>query len=105
LAVARLRVNLAIRYRQVVGKDDQPHEVWRTRCRNGRLSISRSHRDFATVLAEGLDFLAAADHDSSVAAERLGCTRSQLTKLFKMEPAALQAVNKQRQERGLSPLK
>ena len=105
LALDRLRVRLAIHHRDAVADEDGPHDIWNSRCSNGRITVSRNHRDFAIVLAEALDFLAAADQDCSSAAERLGCTRSQLTKLLRLEPAALQLVNQERRRRQLPPLK
>ncbi|MEM7314082.1 MAG: peptide chain release factor-like protein [Planctomycetota bacterium] len=103
-AIERLRVELAIIFRVPNVNDDGPSQLWQTRCRNGRIVCSRNHFDFAAILAEALDALGAFELDFAQAAEHLGCTRSQLTKLLSMEPAALTHVNRLRAERGQKPL-
>ena len=108
MAIQRLRLRLAVEHRREdVGATDDtfPSECWRARLQQGRVVVSPQHRDFATVLADGMDALA--DHGYAVpaAAERLGCTASQLLKLLRLHPAALTEVNRQRGELGLSGLK
>jgi hypothetical protein len=56
------------------------------------------------LLAEALNVVMDRNADLTVAAEYMGCTRSQLTKLLKVAPEALQLVNRRRQSLGLSPL-
>lgn len=101
-AIDRLRVQLAIEHRD--GTLEPPSGLWQSRCRRGRISVSRNHADFAAMLAEALDTLIAMDLDFVKAAEHLECTRSQLTKLLSMEPAAFVHVNRLRDKRGLKPL-
>lgn len=104
-ASERLRIQLAIKHRVEVASDDEPHDIWNSRIRGGRIVVSPSHFDFAIMLAEALDFLQASQLDFVDASERLRCTRSQLTKLLKIEPAAFQFVNESRRDRDLPPLK
>ena len=63
------------------------------------------HDDFPALLAEALDAIAACDDDVKIAAERLGCTSSQLIKLLKDEPQAIAALNVRRKAAGLHELK
>jgi hypothetical protein len=105
VALRRLRVALAVEVR--IGPDigTGPSALWRSRCRQGKLSINPSHADFAPLLAEALDWLAALDWDPARAAERLQCTASQLVKLLALEPRALLQLNAARSERGFRPLR
>jgi hypothetical protein len=57
------------------------------------------------VLAEALDFLAAAEWKLSAAAQRLGCTTSQLTRLLKLSASALEVTNSNRSDLCLPPIK
>jgi hypothetical protein len=102
-ALFRLRVNLALAVRTPPAAS--PSELWRSRLRGGRIAINPTHDDFPALLAEALDTLAAADMDFSIGAESLGCTASQLTKLLKHEPRAMQLVNDRRTQLGLRPLR
>lgn len=69
-----------------------------------KISVSKNHPDFATLLAEALDQIYDAKFDIAVAAARLGVSTSQLIKLLKPAPAAFQLVNRQRQDLGLRRL-
>jgi hypothetical protein len=102
-ALFRLRVNLAIEVRQ----PDRafPSSLWQSRCRGGRIVVSPRHDDFPAILAEALDAIAACCDDLKAAAERLGCTSSQLIKLLKEEPRALASLNARRKAAGLHELK
>lgn len=81
-----------------------PSDLWKSRCRGGKLSVSREHDDFPALLAEALDTLDASEDDPKRAAERLGCSASQLVKFLKLEPRALRWLNDRRAARGLHPL-
>lgn len=105
VAIFRLRINLALKVRQVLTDADEPSETWRSRCHHQRITISTAHDDFPVILAEALDFMSLNKMDPRHAAERLGITPSQLTKLLKSEPRAMQLVNEQRESLGLSPLR
>jgi len=101
-AVFRLRVALALAVRiERAG----PSELWRSRCTGGRVTISASHDDFPAVLAEALDAVAMHGVDVAAAAAWLGCSTSQLVKLLKLEPRALEAVNAQRGAMGMRVLR
>jgi hypothetical protein len=101
VAWRRLRLHLAL---DVRCPWVAPSQRWASRCRDGRLSVSTRHDDFPGMLAEALDALAELDWNASVAAERLGCSRSQLVRLLRREPAALGLLNRHRQQRGVGPL-
>ncbi len=103
-ALKRLRRNLAIDVRDSSLLEHVPTELWRKRCRDGRMVINPEHADFTPLLAEALELVY--DHMGNVhsAAERLGCTFSQLVKFLKHEPRAWQRVGALRNERGLPEL-
>lgn len=100
VAIQRLRVRLALEVRNPPAVDVS--ELWRTRTRNGKLSINVEHADFPAMLAEALDIIAAKGFDFASAAPCLGVSSSQLVKLLKLEPAALAAVNRERVARDQS---
>lgn len=104
-ALFRLRVKLAIAVREPVDPAAPPSTCWSARVKGGRLSINPSHDDFPALLAEGLDRLSAVGDDAPAAADALGVSTSQLIKLLKHEPAALEAVNRVRAARGLGGFK
>ena len=101
VALRRLRVNLVL---EVRSGWTAPSARWRARCRGGRLNVSRRHADFPALLAEALDVLQGCAGDVKQAAQQLACTPSQLVGLLRDEPRALQALNHQRRQQGLSPL-
>jgi hypothetical protein len=104
-AVFRLRVKLAVEVREPVDPGGSPSARWRERVKNGRLSINPSHDDFPALLAEAMDRIASVDHDVAAASDLLGVSSSQLVKLLKHEPAALERVNRSRDAAGLRPLR
>jgi len=105
MALRRLRVNLALEVRLHRPKDERPSPLWQSRCQGGRLVVATDHADFPALLAEALDTIAALGSGVKQAAERLGCTPSQLVKFLAKEPRALGMVNEWRGERGLNLLK
>jgi len=104
MALARLRVNLALEIRCPCATGQGPSDLWQSRCRAGRIDVRASHDDFPALLAEALDRIAAHDADVRQAAETLTSSTSQLVKLLKREPRALALVNRWRDERGLGTL-
>lgn len=105
VALQRLRLKLAIEYRSArVEPIPSPSELWLRRTRGGKVQVAIDHHDFPTLLAEVLDRLQDHDHNLSQTAEALQVSASQLTKLFRKHPPALQKVNQWRQERGLRKL-
>ncbi len=114
-AVFRLRVNLALAVRSDKAetgssktgesKAANPSALWRSRVRGGRLSLNAGHDDYPAMLAEALDVLAWQDHDIPAAAAWLGVSMSQLLKLLRAEPRALQQVNAARRAAGAATLR
>lgn len=104
VALKRLRLQLAIHVRSPLTRDRPLSGLWRTRLVNGRISVSATHRDFAVLLAEALDVIADEQFDAGRAALRLDCTSSQLVRFVKLEPQALLAWNRARQQLGLHEL-
>ena len=105
VALRRLRMRLALSVRVPVTEDREVADVWRSRCAHGRIAISATHADFPTCLAECFDWLQSFDFDVKSAAGQLQVTTSQLTGFLRKEPAALRALNEERQTRGLRRLK
>ena len=105
VALFRLRVNLALQVRRPIDADRAASDLWRRRCGGGRIVVRATHADFPALLAEALDVLSSRDMDCRSAAEALGCSVSQLTKLLKKEPRALATVNDQRRRLGRRALR
>jgi hypothetical protein len=105
VALFRLRLNLALKLRCPWISGAAPSSLWQSRCHEGRITVSPDHDDFPALLAEALDVLAAHGFEPRPAAEALGCTASQLTRLLKVEPSALSLVNEQRRKGGLHSLR
>jgi hypothetical protein len=105
MAIARLRLNLAIAIRGQIADGVEPSELWRDRCRGSRITISPNHRDYTSILAEALDWLAHFEFQLPNAAGALGCSASQLVRLIKAENSAFQWVNQKRRELKMGPLK
>jgi len=82
-----------------------PSPLWRSRVRGGRLAINPQHDDFPALLAEALDHLQLHQHDVPPAAEVLGVSGSQLLKLLRHEPRALDQLNTHRLAIGLPRLR
>ncbi len=104
-ALARLRVNLALQVRCPVADEQPVSALWVSRLIQDRIRVNGEHDDFPTILAEALDRVTAESFDVKAAAERLGCSSSQLVKLLKVEPQALVEVNRGREELGLDRLR
>lgn len=106
VALARLRVALAVQLRTAVPVGDVRSELWKSRTTpDGRVVCSVRHRDFAAILAEALDMMAACRWDEHRAALRLSITPSQLVKILRAHPEALSLVNRQRAFKGGHTLK
>jgi hypothetical protein len=101
-ALFRLRVNLALHVRSPVDPARVASELWTSRFPGGRLAINASHDDFPAILAEALDAVYAADLEAKAAAQKLGCSSSQLVKLLQAEPRAIERINSRRREVGKS---
>lgn len=105
VALFRLRVRLAVEFRALRSLDSVPSELWRSRCRDGQVSVNLNHADFPAILAEALDVLAMCEFDHAAASSSLGCTGSQLVKLLKDEWSAFEQLNRERLARGMPRLK
>ncbi|MDG1874615.1 MAG: peptide chain release factor-like protein [Mariniblastus sp.] len=104
VAIERLRVNLAVLIRAEVAQGELQSELWKSRIKSRKLVINPNHPDFASLLSEALDRIAAKEFDVKSAAERLGLSTSQLIKFLKLCPTAFQTLNRERVERGLRKL-
>jgi hypothetical protein len=104
-ALFRLRVALALEVRRHVEHDAEPSALWRSRVQGGKVRVNPEHDDFPPLLAEALDHVASDAFDPRVAAERLGCTATQIVRFLALEPRALAVVNAGRTARGLHPLR
>jgi hypothetical protein len=105
VALFRLRLKLAVQTRLPVQPDSAPSELWQSRRVGRRISVNSEHDDFPALLAEAMDVVTAYDMDLHAAADVLGTTQSQLTRLLKAEPQALTLVNRIRSELGLYRLR
>ncbi len=105
VAIFRLRLLLATHCRAPVGLGEIRSALWLSRTRGGRIACNPAHADFPAMLAEALDVIAAAAWDAKAAALRLGCSMSQFVKLVKDHPHAFVLMNKEREARGLHPIK
>ncbi len=105
MATVRLRIHLALAVRVPVDPSRRPDVLWTSRVRTSRIRVSPQHDDFPAILAEALDFLAACGYEMGTAAERLGITTAQLSRLVRSEPAAWQWLNRHRAALGMSVLK
>lgn len=103
-AVARLRVNLAIRVRTAT-KRTTPSDRLKSRTSQGKLRINQLHFDYAAVLAETLDLIEQHEYDVPQVASIAGLSTSQLVKFVKTCPEALVAINRQRSKLGLSRIR
>lgn len=105
VAIKRLRLALATEVRTPVPAGEIRSDLWKSRCRSGRIVCNPRHRDYPSLLAEALDVLEAAGWDSARAAARMCCTASQLHKLIAHHPPAFVLLNQRRAEFGHRPLK
>jgi hypothetical protein len=104
MALRRLRIKLALGVRSPANAQAEPSARWLARLRGSRIEINSSHDDFAALLAEALDHLAACGYEPQAAAKILRCSASQLWKLLEAEPLAVRQVNVARRALGLRPL-
>ena len=105
VAVQRLRLLLAIEHRTVSSPHVEPSDLWKSRCRGGRIECNGQHADFPSLIAEAMNAVDAKDHDVRVAAAALSCSMSQLVRFLAKAPEALKKVNDAREQRGLRKLK
>jgi hypothetical protein len=114
VAIRRLRLLLATHHRGSPPKGGRTldeilgprgSDLWRSRRQGDRIVCNPGHHDYPALLAEAMDMIADSGHDPAHAAARLEITTSQLIKLVKDHPPAMQAWNATRQQRGQHPLR
>lgn len=119
MALTRLRLNLAMDYRGTHPdsniETETDHDaltplprvsaLFQSRVKGGKIVVSDSHEDFASLLAEGLDLVHAFGYDVKGPAKHIGCSASQLIKFFKKHNRAFQLINSERKKRDLHALK
>lgn len=105
VATGRLRLALAVEVRCPVPLGEARSELWKQRCRDGRIVCNPDHADYAALLAEALDMLDACELDHQRAALRLACTPTQIVRLFKEHAPAFTRINALRRARGEHSLK
>ncbi len=103
VAAFRLRVNLARHVRTTPGPTPSP--TWAGRVKARRLAINPSHDNFPALLAEALDHLHRHRGHPAPAAAALGVSATQLVKLLRHDPRALDQINTLRAARGDHPLR
>ena len=104
VAIARLRTNLAIGIRSNP-LPTQTSDLWKSRVKNRRISVSLSHVDYPSILTEALDALSANENDIVATAKSLGLSTSQLIKFFKANPQVFDHVQQTRKANDLNALK
>jgi hypothetical protein len=102
-AIRRLRFALAVAVRAPA--PGAPSDLWRSRCRGGRVVCNPGHADFPSMIAEALDVLAETGWEPRRAAAVLSCTPTQLVRLLADHAPALLALNAARAARGLRALR
>ncbi len=115
VALQRLRCKLAVEFRtpiqlekrgpSAVAPANDALAVWQKYCRHGRLQISENNWDWPSLLSILLDVLALEDWEVQAASLVLEVSSSQLVKLLKKEPLALNRLNEERATRGKHALR
>jgi hypothetical protein len=103
VALFRLRLNLALDQRQV-SPAEVPSKLWLERVQGRRLSISPDHEDFPSLLSEALDRIYLHEGNVVTTARDLQTSTSQLLKLLRHQPRALELVNELRRDHELKKL-
>ncbi|MEM7782400.1 MAG: peptide chain release factor-like protein [Planctomycetota bacterium] len=103
-SIDRLRINLALAIRTDRKIEEFPSERWKSRISGNRITVSPKNFDFAWMLAESLDVAKIFEFDLTQVALRLGVSKSQLIKFWKLSNA-FQLINHERTKQGLKPLK
>jgi hypothetical protein len=104
VAIFRLRILLAARFRSVTQPEVIPSPLWSSRCRDQKISCNETHHDFPALLAEALDAIEAKEYDVRRAAAALGCSSTQLVRFIAKSSEAWTAMNAERVSRGLNRL-
>lgn len=102
MALQRLRLRLALLHRSPGSRE--PSALWLSRTRGKSLAVAARHDDYPALVAEALDTLQSYNFLMPPAAEALGVTSTQLSRLFRKDAAAWTLLNRQRTSVGLRPL-
>jgi|694.fasta_scaffold10686_17 hypothetical protein len=105
VAVQRLRVRLACETIDETLVAASPSSLWQSRVKNTRIVVSPNHHDFAALIAECLSVLHAFEFDIKRSAAQLATTPSQIVKLFGLNQATWNSLNRLRVQHGLPILK
>lgn len=129
VALKRLRFALAVEVRRPAPPGEIGSALWRSRrtappspkteeiapglrvrvpvsaTGGGRIHCNPDHHDMPALIAEALDVIAEAGWDAKTAAIRLQVSATQLVRLLKDHPPALERLNRERMARGDHPLK
>ncbi|MBD3675099.1 MAG: peptide chain release factor-like protein [Planctomycetaceae bacterium] len=104
-ALFRLRIILAAELEVLPAAGEVPTELWRSRCRGGKILCNEHHDDAPAMLAEAMAACRLHGYQHSEAAQQLGCSGTQLLKFLAKFPAARRKFENSREERGLPRLK
>lgn len=104
--MTRLRLRLAIRLRTEpqAALTDPVQQTHRQRLLPRKLKVSAGHEDYPAVLALVLDDLHQAGGQPSQVGPQWNASTTAVVSLVAAQPAALQEVNRWRQEQGRGPL-
>jgi hypothetical protein len=105
MALFRLRMALAEQVRQPVAVDQEPSELWQSRAKGRKLTVSSEHVDIPSLLAEALDRVVACEFDLALAAQNLCVSSTQLARFLQQSPERWRWINAERQSRNLRPLR
>ncbi len=98
VAIGRLRIALAIGVRTC--RDNlgtrMLSALWKQRVTGRKINVSPEHQDFATLLAELLDWLAESGFEAAEISEPLGCSATQIVRWLAHEDGAFEWVNRER---------
>lgn len=105
VAFQRLRVRLACEILDDTLAGTSPTTLWLSRVKHTRIVVSPNHNDFAALIAECLAVLSSVQFDMKQAATRLETSSSQLVKLFGLNQATWNSLNRLRSQHGLPILR
>lgn len=105
VAFQRLRVRLACEVHDENLAASSPTTLWLSRVKHTRIIVSPNHNDFAALIAECFAVLMSVQFDMKQAATRLETSSSQLVKLFGLNQATWNSLNRLRSRYGLPVLR
>lgn len=105
VAFQRLRIRLAYEIIDESLAAQSPTELWLSRVKNTRIVVSPNHNDFAALIAESLAVLHSVNFEMKAAATQLRTSPSQLVKLFGLNQATWNSLNRLRSQHGLPALR